>query len=94
MLIQWYPGHMHKASKELKAILPQVDLIIEVLDARIPFSSQNPMLASIRGDKPCVKVLNKSDLADPEQTAVWQSYLEREQSIRTCLLYTSDAADE
>ena len=83
MLIQWYPGHMHKASKELKAILPQVDLIIEVLDARIPFSSQNPMLASIRGDKPCLKVLNKSDLADPEQTAVWQNYLEREQSIKT-----------
>ncbi|GAB6141448.1 ribosome biogenesis GTPase YlqF [Methylosoma difficile] len=83
MLIQWYPGHMHKASKELKATLPQVDLIIEVLDARIPFSSQNPMLASIRGDKPCIKVLSKSDLADPNMTQIWQSYLEREQGVKT-----------
>ena len=68
MLIQWYPGHMHKASKEIKEILPQVDLIIEILDARIPFSSQNPMLAALRGNKPCIKILSKSDLADPEIT--------------------------
>lgn len=83
MAIQWYPGHMHKASKEMKQILPQVDLIIEVLDARIPFSSQNPMLAELRGNKPCIKVLNKMDLADPEVTESWQTYLEREQSVKT-----------
>lgn len=83
MAIQWYPGHMHKASKEMKKILPQVDLIIEVLDARIPFSSQNPMLAELRGDKPCIKVLNKIDLADPHITEIWQSYLEQEKSVRT-----------
>lgn len=83
MAIQWYPGHMHKASKEMKKILPQVDLIIEVLDARIPFSSQNPMLAELRGDKPCIKVLNKVDLADPDITAVWQQYLEQENSVKT-----------
>ena len=81
--IQWYPGHMHKASKEMKELLPQVDLIIEVLDARIPFSSENPMIRSIRGDKPCIKVLSKSDLADPERTVVWQQYLEREQGVKT-----------
>ncbi|MDD2800464.1 MAG: ribosome biogenesis GTPase YlqF [Methylococcales bacterium] len=86
MLIQWYPGHMHKASKEVKEILPQVDLVIEILDARIPFSSQNPMLASIRGDKPCIKVLNKSDLADPELTQQWQSYMEQEQNVKTLAL--------
>ena len=83
MLIQWYPGHMHKASKEIKEILPQVDLIIEILDARIPFSSQNPMLTTLRGDKPCIKILSKSDLADPGITQQWQNYLEREQGVKT-----------
>ena len=86
MLIQWYPGHMHKASKEVKEILPQIDLIIEILDARIPFSSQNPMLSDLRGDKPCIKVLSKSDLADPDITRQWQSYLEQEQNVKTLAL--------
>lgn len=86
MAIQWYPGHMHKASKEMKEILPQVDLMIEILDARIPFSSENPMLAQIRGDKPCIKVLSKSDLADPELTKQWQDYLEQEKGVKTLAL--------
>ncbi len=88
MLIQWYPGHMHKASKEVKEILPQIDLVIEILDSRIPFSSQNPMLAELRGDKPCIKILSKSDLADPDITRQWQSYLEQEQSVKTLALTT------
>ncbi|MGZ5007283.1 MAG: ribosome biogenesis GTPase YlqF [Methylobacter sp.] len=88
MLIQWYPGHMHKASKEVKELLPQVDLVIEILDARIPFSSQNPMLAALRGDKPCIKVLSKSDLADPVITEQWQTYLEQEQGVKTLALTT------
>jgi ribosome biogenesis GTPase A len=83
MLIQWYPGHMHKASKEVKLLMPQVDLIIEVLDARIPFSSQNPMIANLRGDKPTIKILSKSDLADPDMTQRWQTYLEQEQGVKT-----------
>jgi ribosome biogenesis GTPase A len=86
MLIQWYPGHMHKASKEIKHILPQVDLIIEILDARIPFSSENPMLKTLRGDKPCIKVLSKSDLADPDMTQEWQTYLEQEKGVKTLAL--------
>jgi ribosome biogenesis GTPase A len=86
MQIQWYPGHMHKAGKEIKEILPKTDIVIEVLDARIPFSSANPLLASLRGDKPCLKVLNKSDLADPELTFVWQAYLEREHGVKTLAL--------
>jgi ribosome biogenesis GTPase A len=86
MNIQWYPGHMHKASKEMKVILPNVDLIIEILDARIPFSSQNPMLQTLRGDKPCIKVLNKSDLADPAITQQWQIYLEQEHGVKTLAL--------
>jgi ribosome biogenesis GTPase A len=77
---------MHKASKEVKEIMPQVDLIIEILDARIPFSSQNPMLTTLRRDKPCIKVLSKSDLADPELTQQWQNYLEREQGVKTLAL--------
>lgn len=83
MLIQWYPGHMHKASKEIKQTLHQVDLVIEIVDARIPFSSQNPMLATLRGDKPCIKILSKSDLADPAITQQWQSYWEQEHGVKS-----------
>jgi ribosome biogenesis GTPase A len=86
MQIQWYPGHMHKAGKEIKESLPKTDLVIEILDARIPFSSANPLLAQLRGDKPCLKVLNKTDLADPELTAAWQDYLEREHGVKTLAL--------
>lgn len=83
MQIQWFPGHMHKAAKAVREVLPNVDVLIEVLDARIPFSSQNPMIAEIMGDKPCIKLLNKSDLADPEITAIWQDYLEQQRNIQT-----------
>ena len=81
---------MHKASKEMRKIIPEVDLIIEILDARIPFSSENPMLAEIRGDKPCIKVLSKSDLADPELTQQWQDYLEQEKGVKTIALTTEE----
>jgi len=83
MQIQWFPGHMHKAAKAVREVLPTVDVLIEVLDARIPFSSQNPMIAEIMGDKPCIKLLNKSDLADPEMTTIWQDYLEQQRNIQT-----------
>jgi len=88
MLIQWYPGHMHKASKEIKHALPDIDLLIEILDARIPFSSQNPMLAQLRGDKPTIRVLSKTDLADPELTRIWQEHLELEQGVKTLAVTT------
>lgn len=91
MPIQWFPGHMHKASKEIKKILPKVDLIIEILDARIPFSSDNPMLTSLRGKKPCIKVLNKSDLADPDITKAWQLFLENDQGVKTLAVNTTQA---
>ncbi|WP_018981505.1 ribosome biogenesis GTPase YlqF [Salinimonas chungwhensis] len=83
MALQWFPGHMHKALKEIKESLSQVDVLIEVLDARIPFSSENPEIAKIRGDKPCIKILNKFDLADPELTAQWQAHLESERGVKT-----------
>jgi ribosome biogenesis GTPase A len=86
MAINWYPGHMNKASKEMRKVVPDVDLIIEVLDARIPFSSENPMLAEIRGDKSCIKVLTKSDLADADATQNWQDYFEREKAVKTIAL--------
>lgn len=92
MAIQWFPGHMHKAGQEMKKILPQMDLIIEVLDARLPYSSSNPMLAAIRGDKPCLKILNKADLADPQMTAIWQQYLEQSQDIKTLAISANETS--
>lgn len=86
MSIQWYPGHMHKAGKEIKSLLPEIDLIIEVLDARIPFSSSNPLLTGFRGGMPCIKVLNKSDLADPGITWQWQEYFERDKGVKALAL--------
>jgi len=83
MLIQWYPGHMHKASREIKAAMEHIDLMIEIIDARIPFSSQNPALAKLRGDTPCIKVFSKCDLSDDSRTQAWQKYLEREKGVKT-----------
>ncbi|GGI84367.1 ribosome biogenesis GTPase YlqF [Shewanella gelidii] len=88
MAIQWYPGHMHKARKEIEKVMPQVDLVIEVLDARIPYSSENPMVSTFRGDKPCIKLLNKSDLADPAITEQWIEYLEQEQGVKAMAVST------
>ncbi len=79
---------MHKANKEIKSSLPDVDLLIEVLDARIPFSSQNPLLAKLRGDKPTIRVLTKTDLADPAITRLWQDFLEQEQAVKTLAVTT------
>ena len=76
MAIQWFPGHMHKARKEMAGILPQVDVVIKVLDARIPWSSENPMLAELARDKAVLRVLLKSDLADPLLTGEWLSSLQ------------------
>ncbi|KRM72621.1 ribosome biogenesis GTPase YlqF [Lacticaseibacillus brantae] len=71
MAIQWFPGHMAKAKKEVQEKLKQVDLVLEIVDARTPESSRNPMLNEIIGEKPRIMVLNKADLADPNKTAVW-----------------------
>jgi len=81
---------MHKAQLEIQAVMPKTDVIIEVLDARIPYSSQNPLLAELRGNKPCLKVLAKSDLADEAMTLVWQEYLERSPGVRVRIATTDD----
>ena len=93
MAINWYPGHMHKANKEMTEILPEVDLVIELLDCRLPYSSQNPAIAKLGRDKPRIKILSKSDLADPAVTTQWQDYFERTESVKT-LLTTLDQADK
>ncbi|PSW06667.1 ribosome biogenesis GTPase YlqF [Photobacterium lipolyticum] len=90
--IQWFPGHMHKARKEIEEVLPKIDVIIEVLDARIPFSSENPLIKTFRekNDKPVVKVLNKRDLADPEMTQMWIEHLEKEQGVKAIAITTEN----
>lgn len=82
MKINWFPGHMHKARLQIKETLPQVDLLIEVLDARIPWSSENPMIAELRGQKPVLKVLAKYDLADPDLTEIWIQHLEKTSGVK------------
>jgi ribosome biogenesis GTPase A len=81
MTINWFPGHMNKARRDIRKIMSRVHLIIEVLDARIPFSSENPLVEGLRGDKPCIKVLNKSDLADPKVTEMWIRHLKKQRGI-------------
>jgi len=90
MAINWFPGHMHKAQKEIKEILPQIDVVIEVCDARLPLSSENPMITEIRGDLPLIKILNKSDLADPKITKIWLEYLESQKNVKAIALTTDN----
>ncbi len=71
MAIQWYPGHMHKAGREMRAALREVHALIEVRDARLPWSSANPVLAELGDERPRLVVLTRIDLADPELTASW-----------------------
>ena len=90
MLINWYPGHMNKARKNVKEIMPSVDMVIEVLDARLPFSSANPMIEKLRGNKPFLKVLSKSDLADPELTQRWLTEIKASDNNTDALAITTE----
>ncbi|MDT2249622.1 ribosome biogenesis GTPase YlqF [Paenibacillus larvae] len=78
MTIQWFPGHMTRARREIQEKLKQLDVVIELLDARIPLSSRNSMIDEILKDKPRLVVLNKSDLADPVVTEAWVAFFEKE----------------
>jgi ribosome biogenesis GTPase A len=78
MPIQWYPGHMTKARRLIAEAMPNQDVIIEVLDARMPRSSENPVVTELRRHKPVIKVLSKSDLADPVTTKAWIRFFEEE----------------
>lgn len=76
--IQWFPGHMTKARRQIEKHLKLVDIVIEIADARIPVASRNPVLKSIINNKPKMLLLNKADMADPKETEKWlNSYKER-----------------
>jgi ribosome biogenesis GTPase A len=74
MAIQWFPGHMHATKKALAERLPEIDVVIELLDARLPGSSANPLLAELTRGKPALKILNKQDLADVGLTEQWLAH--------------------
>ena len=76
--IQWYPGHMAKAKREAIEKLKLVDVVIELVDARIPESSRNPIVNEIKGQKKQLMLLNKTDLADPIQTKKWMNYYQED----------------
>ena len=82
MTIEWYPGHMSKAQEQITELVRRIDVIIEVLDARLPVSSANHLLAEIRRNKPWIKVMNKNDLADPGVTKTWIRTFEQQTGIR------------
>ncbi len=79
--IQWFPGHMAKTRRMITENLKNVDVVIEILDARIPKSSRNPEIASMTAQKPTILLLNKATLADPEMTKKWCEYYSNEQTI-------------
>src|SRR5690606_17668298 len=81
MSIQWFPGHMAKAKREVQEKLKLVDFVIELVDARVPISSQNPMLQEVLGQKEKLVLLMKKDLADPNITKEWQQYFERHEIV-------------
>jgi ribosome biogenesis GTPase A len=82
MTIEWYPGHMSKAHDQIAKLVRKIDVIIEVLDARLPVSSSNHLLAELRRNKPWIKVMNKHDLADPAVTKAWVRFFERQTGVR------------
>jgi ribosome biogenesis GTPase A len=94
MPIQWFPGHMHATRQALAKRLPDIDVVIELLDARLPGSSANPLLAELVGAKPTLKVLNKQDLADADRTALWLAHFhERAQAQPGTDALALDASD-
>ena len=74
MNIQWYPGHMTKTRRQMEADLKHVDIVVEIVDARIPISSRNPDIDAICGSKPRIVMLNRADQADPQLTRAWADY--------------------
>ncbi len=87
--INWYPGHMAKAKREIIEDLKLIDVVIEMLDARIPVSSRNPDIRNIIDKKKKIILLNKCDLADETETKKWQEYFKKQQ-IETVLVNSND----
>ncbi len=82
MAIQWFPGHMHLTRQAIAERIRNIDVVIEMLDARLPGSSANPMLAGLIQGKPALKILSKQDLADPARTAQWLNHYNSQDGVR------------
>ncbi|HHU5238813.1 TPA: ribosome biogenesis GTPase YlqF [Streptococcus agalactiae] len=87
--IQWFPGHMSKARCQVQENIKHVDFVTILVDARLPLSSQNPMLTKIVGDKPKLMILNKADLADPIRTKEWRDFYES-QGLKTLAINSKE----
>lgn len=95
MTIQWFPGHMNLARKKAAETMEWVDVVIEVVDARLPEASSNPMIRTLREyrQRPALKVLNKVDLADPSATSAWLDFYNRQPGIKAVALSCRKPAD-
>lgn len=95
MSIQWFPGHMNAARKEAAKTMEVIDVIVEILDARIPEASCNPLIEELRlaRQRPCLKVLNKADLADPAVTQAWLDFYNRQPGVSAVALSCQHAGD-
>ncbi|MFY0991562.1 ribosome biogenesis GTPase YlqF [Halomonas sp. C05BenzN] len=92
-MLGWYPGHMNKARRQITEALPEIDVVIEVLDARLPYSSANPMLAELTRHKPVLKILSRADLADPERTQEWVAHFDAQPDMRALAVTTTNARE-
>lgn len=92
MAIQWFPGHMHLTRQAIMERIKEIDVVIEVLDARLPGSSANPLLQEMTGHKPRLKILNKQDMADPARTKDWIDWYNAQSETRAIALDASEAA--
>jgi len=90
MAVQWFPGHMHLTRQAIEDRIKQVDVVIEMVDARLPASSGNPLLAQLTARRPRLKLLNKQDLADPVRTASWLAHYNAHEGMRAIALDTTD----
>ena len=92
MAIQWFPGHMHSTRKAIGERIKDTDVVIELLDARLPGSSANPLLAELTGHRPTLKVLNKQDTADAARTPLWLDWYNARPETRAIALDASEKA--
>ncbi|MCM5704749.1 ribosome biogenesis GTPase YlqF [Larsenimonas salina] len=92
-MLGWFPGHMNKARRQIKEALPEIDVVIEVLDARLPYSSANPMLAELTVHKPVLKILSRADLADPARTREWTDYFDAQPDTRALAITTTQTRE-
>lgn len=93
MVIQWFPGHMAKAKRQAIENRKMVDIVIELVDARLPISSRNPLMDEIAGNKPRLLILNKGDLADPEMTREWMKYYNGQDNQNAIAISAMDQND-